>query len=76
MRSLVRHRATPFGAILVASLLTGCVTVRPHQRQHLGKREMNPALGGEEELFQSHVETAREGAMGGHGRAGGGCGCG
>ncbi|MFY0530859.1 DUF4266 domain-containing protein [Nannocystis pusilla] len=37
---------------------------------------MNPAVEGMEEKFQSHVESAREGGFGGHGAAGGGCGCG
>jgi hypothetical protein len=37
---------------------------------------MNPATEGLEEQFQSHVESAREGGFGGHGAAGGGCGCG
>jgi hypothetical protein len=29
----------------------------------------------EEERFRSHVYDAREGAAGGHGSTGGGCGC-
>lgn len=56
--------------------LTGCATVKPSQRETLSKPEMNPATEGLEEQFQSHVESAREGGFGGHGAAGGGCGCG
>jgi hypothetical protein len=62
------------GAGLVVS--SGCVTVSPAQRQHLAKPEMNPETKGHEEYFYLHVEAAREGGMGGHGVAGGGCGCG
>lgn len=69
-----RHgRRISLGVLL---LVTGCVTVSPAQRQHLSKPEMTPATDAEEEVFHTHVEAAREGAMGGHGAAGGGCGCG
>ncbi|WAS98612.1 DUF4266 domain-containing protein [Nannocystis punicea] len=54
----------------------GCATVRPSEREVLSRPEMNPAAEGMEEKFQSHVESAREGGFGGHGAAGGGCGCG
>lgn len=67
------------GAAVVASLmLTGCVTVAPSQRGELAKPEMDPASAArlEEETFHGHIESAREGSMGGHGGQGGGCGCG
>lgn len=60
-------------ALLAAS---GCVTVSPAQRANLSKPEMQPATDADEESFHTHVEAAREGSMGGHGAAGGGCGCG
>jgi len=53
-----------------------CVTVTPAQRQQLSKPEMNPATDTEEEIWHTHVEVAREAGFGGHGAAGGGCGCG
>ncbi len=62
--------------LLAGSALTGCATVRPSEREVLSRPEMNPADDLEEEIFHSHVEAAREGAFGGHGAAGGGCGCG
>ena len=62
---------------LTAALISsGCVTVKPHQRQHLAQPEMNPATDALEESYYSHIESAREGGFGGHGAAGGGCGCG
>jgi hypothetical protein len=62
--------------VAAAALSSGCATVRPSEREILSKPEMNPAAEGMEEKFQSHIESAREGAFGGHGAAGGGCGCG
>lgn len=60
----------------LAALAAGCATVKPSQREVLSRPEMTPATEGMEEQFQSHVESAREGGFGGHGAAGGGCGCG
>ncbi|HEY8375844.1 MAG TPA: DUF4266 domain-containing protein [Nannocystis sp.] len=63
--------------VLSAALLpAGCATVRPSEREVLSRPEMNPQTEGMEEKFHSHVESAREGGFGGHGAAGGGCGCG
>jgi len=59
-----------------AIVTAGCVTVGPAQRAQLAKPEMTPAGETAEETFHSHVEAAREGGFGGHGAAGGGCGCG
>lgn len=69
-------RAPIAAALALACTQVACVTVRPSERQVLSKPEMDPAHDVHEEAFQSHVESAREGAFGGHGAAGGGCGCG
>jgi hypothetical protein len=69
-RAIVR---TP---LLAAIALTACTTVKPSQRGLLAKPEMDPSTDALEESFHSHVDTAREGSMGGHGASGGGCGCG
>lgn len=53
-----------------------CVTVQPHERGELAKPEMNPSSDALEEVFHSHIESAREAGFGGHGAQGGGCGCG
>lgn len=63
-------------AILATLLAAGCVTVQPHERKELAKPEMNPGSDQLEETFHTHIESAREGAFGGHGAQGGGCGCG
>jgi hypothetical protein len=63
-------------AVGCSVLVGGCVTVKPHERQYLAQPEMSPATEALEETFYSHIESAREGAFGGHGASGGGCGCG
>jgi hypothetical protein len=76
-RPELSSRFLDLGAALVTALvLAGCATVKPSEREVLSRPEMNPATEGMEEQFQSHVESAREGGFGGHGAAGGGCGCG
>ena len=74
----VRAAALPSaGLVAAAALLLGaCVTVSPAQRQLLSKPEMTPAADAHEEVMHVHVEAAREAGFGGHGVAGGGCGCG
>lgn len=62
--------------LVVALGASGCVMVKPTQRGQLAQPEMNPATAAGEETFHSHVEAAREASFGGHGAAGGGCGCG
>jgi hypothetical protein len=57
-------------------MASGCVTVTPAQRQALSRPEMSPAADSTEEVWHTHVEQAREAGFGGHGAAGGGCGCG
>lgn len=69
----------PWPATLVLGVLGlagGCVTVTPAQRQQLSRPEMTPATDAVEEVWHTHVEAAREAGFGGHGAAGGGCGCG
>jgi hypothetical protein len=74
--STARSSLLALGAAL-ALAATACATVKPSEREVLSRPEMNPAANeGLEEQFQSHVESAREGGFGGHGAAGGGCGCG
>ena len=55
---------------------TGCVVVKPYQRERLTERCMSPGFGDASELkFRGHWEGSRQGAEGGYGTAGGGCGC-
>jgi hypothetical protein len=63
--------------LLVLSLLlsSGCVVVKPYQREHLSERVMTPGAEAMEDRFKQHWSSSREGAVGGFGAAGGGCGC-
>jgi hypothetical protein len=72
----IRSRGAWALVLLPAILGAACVTVPPHQRDVLGRPEMNPATTAAEDVFHGHVEAAREAGFGGHGVAGGGCGCG
>jgi Domain of unknown function (DUF4266) len=68
-------------ALLVSTLFlaaNGCCTVKPYEREYLTRPGMDnhdEQFAGE---FEAHVQSAREGAIGGHGlvdSTGGGCGC-
>jgi hypothetical protein len=60
---------------LGAAISTGCVVVHAHEREHLAKRAMTNDLEPGELRFGQHARGAREGADGGTGQPGGGCGC-
>ena len=69
-----------FGVLLLlVATASGCARlvprVRPHQRAHLADRIMR--VDGERlsRAADQHVLVTREGAFGGNGTAGGGCGC-
>ena len=64
-------------AVLVLAALgaAGCVRVKAYQRQNLARPAMIEDRGAGEARFAQHQAGAREGADGGSGQAGGGCGC-
>lgn len=61
--------------LLSLAALGGCVSVAPYEREYLSNPAMNAELEESEADFGAHVFDAREGATGGHGSTGGGCGC-
>jgi hypothetical protein len=61
--------------LLVALAAAGCVRVKPWQREHLARPEMVNDEEPGESRFHEHQRASREGAAGGSGQAGGGCGC-
>ena len=61
--------------LVVILAATGCVVVRASQREHLAKRAMTNDRDEGEARFGQHAQGAREGAEGGTGQPGGGCGC-
>jgi hypothetical protein len=77
-KRLARRLALVLAAAL-ASGASGCAaskwTVRPHQRELLADRIMSLDAIGQEQAAEQHILENREGAIGGNGTAGGGCGC-
>jgi hypothetical protein len=69
-------RALWCGSIAIFALSSiGCVSVAPYEREYLSSPPMNAELEEGQGEFQAHVFDAREGATGGFGSTGGGCGC-
>jgi hypothetical protein len=66
-------RYLPLVAVLVS--LSGCAVVRANQREFHAKRAMINDRDPGEVRFDQHATGSREGADGGTGQPGGGCGC-
>jgi hypothetical protein len=67
-------------ALLLTVAASGCAgnrawLVKPHQRGYLADRIMRLDADAQQRKADQHVLNYREGAMGGDGTAGGGCGC-
>jgi hypothetical protein len=63
------------GMIAGTFFLTACATVEPWQRSRLANPCMVFDSNGAQLSFDTHWQTSREGAAGGFGIQGGGCGC-
>jgi hypothetical protein len=61
--------------LAAVALLGGCVRVRPWQRANLSRRGLDFSSERSEARFKQHAFESREGARGGTGESGGGCGC-
>ena len=65
--------------MIAAMLFGGCSiskwTVKPHQRELLADKIMNLDGDPQERAADQHMLANREGAIGGTGTSGGGCGC-
>jgi hypothetical protein len=65
--------------LLGALVMGGCAaskwTVKPHQRELLADRIMQLDSETQEREAEEHILSNREGAVGGTGTSGGGCGC-
>ena len=70
-----RVRFTALMALLVVVGTSGCVTVRPEEREFLADSSMNFGSGGEADAHGSHILSNREGSFGAGEFSGGGCGC-
>ncbi len=62
-------------AITASVLLGGCATTKPWEREDLADPTMSPDPDPDRAALHDHMLGTREGAVGGFGGAGGGCGC-
>jgi hypothetical protein len=74
-RFVIRAMAAAVVVLAVATGATGCVTVRPEQREFLADPSMTFGSGGQAEMDMDHVLENREGSAGAATVSGGGCGC-
>jgi uncharacterized protein (TIGR03382 family) len=72
---ITKRRRMLVAALLVAGTATGCVHVRPRQRETLAHRNMTFGPDPAEDELDLHMQESREGSSGGYGSSGGGCGC-
>jgi len=68
-------RIAAMAIILSFCAAAGCARVKPYQREVLSKRSMTADRHPAESRFSQHQNGSREGADGGSGEPGGGCGC-
>jgi len=59
----------------LAAAASGCARVKTYERELLAKPTMTFQPDPHEDVLDNHMLEAREGAAGGYGSAGGGCGC-
>jgi hypothetical protein len=71
----MRHLLLVLALAAVAASSTACATVKPWQRGQLANRCMQFDPDGGFAAFRGHWQESREGASGGSGLQGGGCGC-
>jgi hypothetical protein len=62
-------------ALALLAAAAGCARVKPYERELLAKPIMTFQPDPYEDVLDLHMLEAREGAVGGYGSAGGGCGC-
>jgi hypothetical protein len=79
VRSLFSSKPILLLAVALGLATGGCSlskwTVKPHQRELLSDRIMKLDAESQERAAEEHVLSNREGAIGGTGTSGGGCGC-
>lgn len=76
---MMNTRALTWAALgALAGALGGCANLQPPQpweKGVLAKPEMSMNRDPLEDRFDQHIYTSKEGASGGYGVGGGGCGC-
>jgi hypothetical protein len=75
LRSCIASSLLALGLSLSTS---ACATVHPYEREYLTRPGMDPHPDAMAAEFEAHVQSSREGAIGGRNTVestGGGCGC-
>ncbi len=75
MRDILLLTLTGLVLIVFGLAFSGCVAVKPYQREHLADRIMAFEAVADEDAMDRHFLETREGSSGGQGGAGGGCAC-
>lgn len=75
----IRRRSTCLALVACCALPLGaCATVKPYEREYLTRPGMEMSDEQQAAEFEAHLQSSREGAVGGHitvESTGGGCGC-
>lgn len=74
-RSFSRVVVLLIGLGLLSVFASGCVMVRPEEREYLADPAMTFGSEGTAGAQEEHVLSNREGSIGGGAASGGGCGC-
>lgn len=61
--------------LATCSLMVGCATVAPYERERLARPDMSLERSGDATAGEQHATEYREGSSGAVGASGGGCGC-
>ncbi len=67
--------AVAFVCVISICALSGCVAVKPWEKEHLASPLMRTSVIPECEKFNLHVFDSKEATSAGYGAGGGGCGC-
>lgn len=69
------RKSLAMAMIILASISASCATVEPWERGRLAQAEMALDIDPLAAELEAHTYFSKEGASGGTGTAGGGCGC-
>ncbi|MEO8501451.1 MAG: DUF4266 domain-containing protein [Vicinamibacteria bacterium] len=75
MRKHIRRASVAVIALIALGAASGCVHVKPWDRDLLARREMQFVTCASLQGIDQHVYFSKEASTGGSGLAGGGCGC-
>ncbi|ABB24425.1 DUF4266 domain-containing protein [Pelodictyon luteolum] len=75
MMNINKKKIMQYAVLLTIAVLSGCSSVKPWQKGTLARPEMTFEGDRLDNMYIEHIYSSKEGASGGAGVAGGGCGC-